>query len=80
MLCGHPDPPFSTSFEICERINHSNQIENVSKEAAHALRKQFKHGNEAERRRAADLWLIMMRNIPNKVFRSEPRLSQVLPK
>ncbi|ORX33522.1 hypothetical protein BD324DRAFT_639653 [Kockovaella imperatae] len=69
MLCSHPDPPFSTSFEICERINHSTQTDSVSKEAAHALRKQFKHGNEAERRAATHLWLIMMQNT-NKAFQT----------
>lgn len=69
MLCAQPNPPFSAIFEVCERINQSQSAEAVTKEAAQALRKQFKHGNEPERRAAANLWLIMMRNVHAKGFR-----------
>ena len=56
-------------LEVCERINHSSNPETVGKEAAGGIRKQFKHGNEAERRNAAKVWLITMRNVTAKGFR-----------
>lgn len=64
-----PDPPGASIFDVVDRINHSASPESVSKEAAHAIRKQFKHGNEAERRAASKVWLIMMRNISTRNFR-----------
>ena len=73
ILCAHPDPAFGSIYEICDRLNHSSSAEQVGKEAAQALRKQFKHGNEQERRAAANLWLIMMRNVHSKGFRCECR-------
>ncbi|ORY24881.1 hypothetical protein BCR39DRAFT_545694 [Naematelia encephala] len=69
LLCAQPDPPFASAYEVCDRINHSSSAESVAKEAAAALRKQFKHGNEAERRNAAKVWLITMRNIEAKGYR-----------
>lgn len=71
ILCAHPDPPFASTYEVCDRINHSSSPESVGKEAAHALRKQFKHGSDSERRSAANLWLLMMRNVTAKGFRSK---------
>lgn len=76
MLCAQPNPPFSAIFEVCERINQSQSAEAVTKEAAQALRKQFKHGNEPERRAAANLWLIMMRNVHAKGFRGAQELQE----
>jgi hypothetical protein len=63
ILCAHPDPSFSATYEVCDRINHSESPDTVAKEAARAIRKQFKHGNEAERKNAARVWLFMMKNI-----------------
>lgn len=63
-LCAHPDPSFSAVYGVCDRMNHSEASETVCKDASRAIRKQFKHGNEAERRAAAVVWLLMMRNVP----------------
>lgn len=71
ILCAHPHPPFSSTYEISERINHSSNPESVGKEAAQALRKQLKYGSDAEKRSAANMWLLMMRNVHAKGFRSE---------
>ena len=72
MLCEMPDPPAASIFDVVDRINHSQAPEAVSKEAAYALRKKFKHGNEGERLAAAKVWLIVMRNISTKSFRGTP--------
>lgn len=72
----HPDPPFASTYEVCDRINHSTSPESVGKEAAYALRKQFKHGSDGERRSAANLWLLMMRNVTAKGFRSRSPADQ----
>lgn len=70
ILCAHPDPSFTAIYDVCDRINHSDSPDSVCKEAARALRKQFKHGNESERRNAARVWLFMMKNISSPSFRS----------
>jgi hypothetical protein len=59
----------SAIYEVCDRINRSENSESISKEAARAIRKQFKHGNEAERKAAARVWLFMMKNIQAPNFR-----------
>ncbi|KIR32292.1 hypothetical protein I352_05528 [Cryptococcus deuterogattii MMRL2647] len=69
MLAASSDPSSVAIYEVCDRINHSDSSESVSKEAARALRKEFKHGNELERRNAAKLWLLLMRNVTVKGFR-----------
>lgn len=71
MLAASSDPSSVAIYEVCDRINHSDSSESVSKEAARALRKEFKHGNELERRNAAKLWLLLMRNVTVKGFRRE---------
>ena len=71
ILCAHPNPPFSSTYEISERVNHSSNSESVGKEAAQALRKQLKYGSDNEKRSAANMWLLMMRNVHAKGFRSE---------
>jgi serine/threonine protein phosphatase PrpC len=70
MLCANPDPSFSAIYGVCDRMNNAESSETVSKEAARAIRKQFKHGNEGERRAVAVVWLLMMRNVPT--IRGEP--------
>ena len=70
MLCAGPEPSLAAIYDVTERINHSQSPDSVAKEASRAIRKQFKHGNEAERRAAAKVWLIMMRNISTKGFRA----------
>ncbi|KIR78097.1 hypothetical protein I305_04739 [Cryptococcus gattii E566] len=69
MLAASSDPSSVAIYEVCDRINHSDSSESISKEAARALRKEFKHGNELERRNAAKLWLLLMRNVTVKGFR-----------
>jgi hypothetical protein len=59
----------SSIYAVCDRVNQSQTPDSICKEAAKALRRHFKHGNEGERRAAAKIWLIMMRNIVNDVFR-----------
>jgi hypothetical protein len=56
---------------VCDRINLSENPESVSKEAARAIRRQFKHGNEAERKNAARVWFFLMKNIHAASFRRE---------
>ena len=75
ILVRDPDPPMSSIYAVCDRVNQSQTPDSICKEAAKALRRHFKHGNEGERRAAAKIWLIMMRNIGNEVFR---RMSFVL--
>lgn len=69
MLAASSDPSPAAIYEVCDRINHSDSSDSISKEAARALRKEFKHGNELERRNAAKLWLLLMRNVTVKGFR-----------
>ncbi|OCF40210.1 hypothetical protein I317_05967 [Kwoniella heveanensis CBS 569] len=69
MLCTMQDPPLANIYEVCDRINTSVDNDSIAKEAARALRKEFKHGNEGERRNAAKVWLILMRNIQIRGFR-----------
>lgn len=69
MLAASSDPSPVAIYEVCDRINHSDSSDSISKEAARALRKEFKHGNELERRNAAKLWLLLMRNVTVKGFR-----------
>jgi hypothetical protein len=69
ILVRDPDPPMSSIYAVCDRVNQSQTPDSICKEAAKALRRHFKHGNEGERRAAAKIWLIMMRNIVNDVFR-----------
>ncbi|WVQ97500.1 hypothetical protein IAU59_004614 [Kwoniella sp. CBS 9459] len=69
MLCTMQDPPPANIYEVCDRINTSADNDSIAKEAARALRKEFKHGNEGERRNAAKVWLILMRNIQTRGFR-----------
>lgn len=64
MLCANPDPSFSAIYGVCDRVNNAETPEAVCKEAARAIRKLFKHGNESERRAVAVVWLLMMRNVP----------------
>lgn len=75
ILVRDPDPPMSSIYAVCDRVNQSQTPDSICKEAAKALRRHFKHGNEGERRAAAKIWLIMMRNIVNDVFR---RMSSLL--
>nr|ODN85986.1 hypothetical protein L203_04486 [Cryptococcus depauperatus CBS 7841] len=70
LLCGANDPSSAAIYEVCDRINMSNDYETIGKETARALRKEFKHGNEEERRNAIKVWLLMMRNV-SKGFRSD---------
>lgn len=79
MLVAFPDPPMSAIYAICDRVFQSQTPESICKEAAKALRKHFKHGNEGERRSTAKMWLIMMRNIGNDAFRREYKASQGQP-
>ncbi len=73
------DPPGASIFDVVDKINLSEGADGVSKEAAQALRKKFKHGNEAERRAAAKVWLITMRNISTRSFRGEPlQVNQIM--
>lgn len=71
MLVPFPDPPMSAIYAVCDRINQSQTPDSICKEAAKALRKHFKHGNEGERRATAKLWLIMMRNVHGDTFKRE---------
>lgn len=64
-----PDPPFASTYEVCDRINNSGNVEGVGKEAARAVRRVFKSGNEGERRAATKIWLLLMRNVNAKGFR-----------
>lgn len=65
-MCQNPDPSFSAVYSVCERIRLTENTDGVAKDAARALRKQFKHGNEAERRAATVVWLLMMRDLDKK--------------
>ncbi|WVR04273.1 hypothetical protein IAU60_001273 [Kwoniella sp. DSM 27419] len=69
MLCTMPDPPHANIYEVCDRINQSHDNDSIAKEAARALRKEFKHGSEGERRNAAKVWLLLMRNVSVRGFR-----------
>jgi hypothetical protein len=69
ILVKDPDPPMSSIYAVCDRVNQSQTPDSICKEAAKALRRHFKHGNEGERRATAKIWLIMMRNIGNDAFR-----------
>ncbi len=69
LLCGLNDPPMSNILDMCDRINLSTNPEAVAKEAARTLRKELKGGNDSERRAAARLWLIMMRNVAPTGFK-----------
>ncbi|WVQ83898.1 hypothetical protein IAT38_006042 [Cryptococcus sp. DSM 104549] len=69
MLCGTSDPSPAAIYDVCDRINHSDSTDSISKEAARALRKEFKHGNESERRNATKVWLLLMRNVTARGFR-----------
>lgn len=71
LLVPFPDPPMSAIYAVCDRVNQSQTPDSICKEAAKALRKHFKHGNEGERKATAKMWLIMMRNIGNPTFRRE---------
>lgn len=68
----------SAIYAICDRVNQSQTPDSICKEAAKGLRKHFKHGNEGERKAAAKLWLIMMRNIGNAAFRRKSACSTTL--
>ncbi|WVQ68769.1 uncharacterized protein L199_006978 [Kwoniella botswanensis] len=68
-LCSMPDPPPANIYDVCDRIHKSEGVEGITKDAARAIRKEFKHGNEAERRNAAKVWLYLMRNVSGKGFR-----------
>jgi len=59
----------SSIYAVCDRVNQSQTPDSICKEAAKALRRHFKHGNEGERRATAKIWLFMMRNIGNDAFR-----------
>jgi hypothetical protein len=69
ILVRDPDPPMSSIYAVCDRVNQSQTPDSICKEAAKALRRHFKHGTEGERRATAKIWLIMMRNIGNDAFR-----------
>ncbi|KAK8846581.1 hypothetical protein IAR55_005667 [Kwoniella newhampshirensis] len=68
MLCAIHEPSPSAIYDVCDRINHSDSNE-VSKEAVRAIRREFRDGNEAQRRNAAKVWLLLMRNVTVKGFR-----------
>ncbi|WVQ76618.1 hypothetical protein IAR50_006291 [Cryptococcus sp. DSM 104548] len=70
ILCTSPDPSPSAIYEVCDRINHSGQGESIAKEAARALRKEFKYGDEVQRRSAGKVWFVLMRNITIKGFKT----------
>lgn len=76
ILVRDPDPPMSSIYAVCDRVNQSQTPDSICKEAAKALRRHFKHGNEGERRAAAKIWLFMMRNIGNDAFRRESPLGK----
>ncbi|WWD21898.1 hypothetical protein CI109_106386 [Kwoniella shandongensis] len=69
LLCANYDPSTAAVYDVCDRINHSDSSE-VSKEAVRAIRREFRDGNEAQRRNAAKVWLLLMRNVTVKGFRS----------
>nr|XP_018265924.1 uncharacterized protein I303_02301 [Kwoniella dejecticola CBS 10117]OBR88082.1 hypothetical protein I303_02301 [Kwoniella dejecticola CBS 10117] len=68
-LCAQPDPPPSQIYDVCDRIHKSEGMEGITKDAARAIRKEFKGGNENERKNAAKVWLYLMRNVSVKGFR-----------
>nr|XP_019008923.1 uncharacterized protein I206_06610 [Kwoniella pini CBS 10737]OCF47704.1 hypothetical protein I206_06610 [Kwoniella pini CBS 10737] len=68
-LCAQPDPPPSQIYDVCDRIHKSQGMEGITKDAARAIRKEFKGGNENERKNAAKVWLYLMRNVSVKGFR-----------
>ncbi|WRT65209.1 uncharacterized protein IL334_002152 [Kwoniella shivajii] len=68
-LCTMTDPPPGNIYDVCDRIHRSEGADGIARDAARALRKEFKHGNENERRNAAKVWLYLMRNISGKGFR-----------
>ncbi|ODO02955.1 hypothetical protein I350_05798 [Cryptococcus amylolentus CBS 6273] len=72
ILCTSPDPSPPAIYEVCDRINHSGQGESIAKEAARALRKEFKYGDEMQRRSAGKVWFVLMRNITVKGFKGDP--------
>ncbi|KAK4683955.1 hypothetical protein P7C73_g6253, partial [Tremellales sp. Uapishka_1] len=69
LLCSDPEISISAILDVCERINHSSPPEAVTKEAARSLRKEFKGGDDVQRRTAARVWMVMMQNVGAKGFR-----------
>ena len=56
--------------DLCDRVNHSDSPDSVVKDAARAIRKEFKHGSEPEKVAAARVWLWMMGNCGQRGFRA----------
>ncbi|WWC87356.1 uncharacterized protein L201_002245 [Kwoniella dendrophila CBS 6074] len=77
-LCTMSDPAPGYIYDVCDRIQRSEAVEGVSKDAARAIRKEFKNGNEAERRNAGKVWLYLMRNVPVKGFRQHASSKKLL--